>query len=386
MKSFKHYRKPLTDSEIKGVFAKEGGAMFDPEITAVAIAMLDDGFELKSMTSNYQTDLDKNGNAILHRVISEYTDEIKIESQKDSLTGLWDRKYTESAINEYIERDGGSGVLYMIDMDNFKQINDRFGHIKGDEVLVKFADAIRKNSREDDILCRIGGDEFIVFCKGQPGKLNPKQKAEAIIQTLKDEIVLDDFEFSASIGAALAPADGTNFAELYSNSDKALYYVKQNGKGGSHFYSDIDKTLPQENNSCETNADLNFIKNINESNLGNDNGTEPESFKNIYSFVEKYISRTQQDVELVLLTITDQKGEVPDVLSLKQSSEILNKALCENVRRGDIFTGFSSSQYVVILMNVTPGFGEVVAERIKSKFNAIKGELNTELHYNVQAL
>ncbi len=387
MKSFKSYRKPLTDEEAKKLFVKERGKAFDPQITDIVVDMIDSGYELKSMVNNYESDMTQFGNAILHRVISEYTDEIKIEAQKDALTGLWDRKYTESAVNEYLERDGGSGVMYMIDMDNFKQINDLFGHIKGDEVLVKFADVIRKNSNEDDILCRIGGDEFIVFSKGKPGAINPKAKADKIIQNIKNEILINGFDFSASIGIALAPNDGNNFTELYNNSDKALYYVKQNGKGGSHFYSDVDEVLSSEGNQCTTVADLEFIKNMfgdreNEGVLKVEYG----NFKNIYHFIERCIARTQQNVELVLFTMSDSRGEMPDVLSLKKASDIFSKAVCENVRRGDVFTSFSSSQYVVILMNVNINFGEVVAERIKTKFYASKGDLPVELRYDVQPI
>lgn len=387
MKSFRSYRKPITDKDAKGLFVAERGRMFDPVITDIIIDMIESGYVLDSHWNNHETDMSQFGNAILHRVITEYTDEIKVEAQKDSLTGLWDRKYTESAINEYLD-GGNSGVMYMLDMDDFKQINDRFGHIRGDEVLVALADVIKDCFNSEDIFCRIGGDEFLVFSKGRPGELNPKAQADKINLCLKDKIVLPGIESSVSIGIALAPNDGNSFSQLYSNSDKALYYVKQNGKGGAHFFSDVAEIFSAGHDNCVTLADLEFIKNMFSDNELNSGAMQVEygNFKNIYHFIERCIARTQQNVELVLFTLSDYKGEMPDVLSLKKASDVFGEAVCENIRRGDVFTSFSSSQYVVILMNVNVNFGEVVAERIISRFNATKGDLPVKLHYDVQPI
>lgn len=389
MKSFRNYRKPLTDDEAKKLFITEKGKSFDPAVADIMIDMIENGFELNNhFSNNFENDITQFGNAILHKVITEYTDEIKIESQKDALTGMWDRKYTESAVNEHLEVKGGSGVMYMIDMDNFKMVNDRFGHIKGDEVLIAFSEVIENCFTEDDILCRIGGDEFLVFTKGKPGEINPKAVADKIIRDFKSRVVLPDFESSVSIGIAIAPNDGKSFAELYSNSDKALYFVKQNGKSGAHFFSDVNEVFASEDGHYGTVADLEFIKNMFSDNDNSDGALKVEygNFKNIYHFIERCISRTQQNVELVLFTMSDMYGEMPDVLSLKKASDIFSKAVCENVRRGDVFTSFSSSQYVVILMNVDINFGSIVAERIKTRFNATKGDLPIELHYDVQPI
>ena len=77
---------------------------------------------------------------------------------------------------------------------------------------------------------------------------------------------------------------------------------------------------------------------------------------------------------------------MPDVMDLKKAGEIFNKSACENVRRGDVFTPFSSSQYVVILMDVKENYGSKVAERIKAMFNAAKGDLPVELKYDIQQI
>lgn len=385
MNSFRSYRKPLPSNAIISFLEKEKGGMFDPEIADIMLNMVSEQYELKSFLGSYQNEMAQFGNAILHKVISEYTDEIKIEAQRDALTGLWDRKYTESAVNEYLERESNDGVMFMLDMDNFKNINDRYGHIKGDEVLIKFAEIIRTCCEKNDIICRIGGDEFIIFSKGKTSAINSGAKADNIIKTLRENAFLSIFDFSVSIGIVVAPNDGRTFIDLYNNADKALYYVKQNGKGGYHFYSDIESIS---RDSSATLADLEFIKNMFEDrdNAKNAMPADYGNFKNIYKFIERCISRTQQDVELVLLTLTDLKGEMPDVLTLKKANEVLSKAVCENVRRGDVFTSFSSSQCVVILVNVNEHFGNIVAERIKTQFYLAKGELPVELKCDLQPI
>jgi putative two-component system response regulator len=385
MKSFKSYRKPYTDSEVRAFFEYEKGKGFDPQITDIMLDMMNSGYELTSSVMN-DGDITGFGNAILHKVISEYTDEIKIEAQKDALTGLWDRRYTEAAVNEYLDRENNTGVMYMIDMDNFKQINDTHGHIVGDEVLVAFADIIKACCDENDIVCRIGGDEFIVFCKGRPIKGNPMTKADSIIKAVNVSETLSRFSASVSIGIAVAPNDGVSFAELYGNSDKALYYVKQNGKGGAHFYSDVEAMFGLNKEGCTTMADLQFIKSMFEDNADGALQVEYNSFKNIYHFIERCISRTQQNVELVLFTLSNTQGGIPDVIELKQASDVFNKSVCGNIRRGDVFTSFSSSQFVVILINVNEHFGIQVAERIKACYYAARGALNVDLSYDLQPI
>ena len=108
-----------------------------------------------------------------HKILSEElnerireVDDIKDRSQKDALTGLYNRLFSENAVNKLIKA-GHIGTVFMIDMDNFKAINDEYGHIAGDNVLKMMADTLRSASESNnDILCRIGGDEFIAFFDG----------------------------------------------------------------------------------------------------------------------------------------------------------------------------------------------------------------------------
>lgn len=162
---------------------------------------------------------------------------IKSKAHKDALTGLWDRVYTAELVNEMLEQ-GTKGALLMMDMDNFKAVNDNYGHIAGDQVLKLLADTLRDFSSEGDVLCRIGGDEFIAFVKDVTSKDELSNRAANIISTLCRRIKECGYETdtSISIGIFQTSDDTADFSEMYSSADKALYYVKQNGKNSYHFF------------------------------------------------------------------------------------------------------------------------------------------------------
>lgn len=151
----------------------------------------------------------------------------------DPLTGLLNRTATEERIQKYLDRsDGTAGMaLYMIDLDNFKHINDKLGHQHGDTILMQAAAAIRDVFRAGDVIGRMGGDEFMVFLPGPLSEKVALDKAEALVQALK--IYADDkgkTGLSASVGVVAFSGMNKTFDELYRLVDKALYSAKEDGK------------------------------------------------------------------------------------------------------------------------------------------------------------
>ena len=125
----------------------------------------------------------------------------------------------------------------ILDIDNFKDANDRHGHVFGDSVIVAFSETIRRCFREDDVVGRIGGDEFVVFVP-IPNEIWIKQKVEALCAALSQAHTMDakTWQMSASIGIARSPAGGSDFDSLYRHADTALYRTKKRGKGGYSLY------------------------------------------------------------------------------------------------------------------------------------------------------
>lgn len=129
-------------------------------------------------------------------------------------------------------------AFFIFDIDNFKQVNDTFGHAAGDAVIINFAGLIRRSFRNRDLVGRIGGDEFAVFVPA-PSRQWVERKAADLVRVLDaaQEVGRDRIKFTASIGVALAPADGCDFETLYKNADQALYATKERGRNGYTVFS-----------------------------------------------------------------------------------------------------------------------------------------------------
>lgn len=169
---------------------------------------------------------------------------LALNACQDVLTGLWNRQYLEDQVRVY-GKDGNAGVFMLLDLDNFKTINDTLGHIVGDAVLIKFAETLKEQITDDDIVCRIGGDEFVIFLKGGEVRKECIGLAQRLIDMMPLKVAsvtgVDGSENTVSIGISCMPQDGTEFLTLYNKADKALYHVKQNGKHSYHTYHEKEK-------------------------------------------------------------------------------------------------------------------------------------------------
>lgn len=304
----------------------------------------------------------------LEQKIQEITD-IKSKSQQDALTGLWNRAYTENAVNELLA-DGSKGALFMIDMDNFKAINDNYGHIEGDNTLKMFADTMRKFAKEDDVLCRIGGDEFVMFIKDPGSKSMVGNLAGDIIADLCYKIEEKKYETnsSVSIGIAQIPEDGEDFATAYNAADKALYYVKQNGKNSYHFFSEQREDERSRGNNL---VDLDYLRQV-MSRADSGRGAyqlELDSFHHVYNFIRRFVERSGRDVETILFTAMT--ADNVDNEEAEVALEMMEQAIYTSLRRVDVSTRYSSKQIIVILVDANKENGIMVAERIMDCFRKL---------------
>lgn len=159
--------------------------------------------------------------------------------QLDSLTGLLNKVATQENIRSLLpESPTTMFAFYIVDVDNFKQVNDSLGHAAGDEVLTEFAHTMKAQFRDNDTLGRIGGDEFVAFLPVEDPEM-AERRAQALSVSLcrTVETGAGSCYITASIGVAIAPRDGTDFETLYRNADTALYRTKKNGKNGYTLYT-----------------------------------------------------------------------------------------------------------------------------------------------------
>ena len=166
----------------------------------------------------------------------EYKEKARLEkeAQMDSLTKLSSKGAIEQKVNRLLAQGTDSQyALILLDVDNFKQFNDIYGHFAGDMVLKTLGLRIRNIFRGDDIIGRVGGDEFLIAMQYNGKSEVLQERCERLQQVIGSAIKLkeyDAFNISASVGIACYPETGKNFAQLYEQADKALYRVKMAGK------------------------------------------------------------------------------------------------------------------------------------------------------------
>ena len=162
------------------------------------------------------------------------------KADTDLLTELYNKAATERKIKEYIESNPDSrAMMFILDIDNFKKINDTMGHAFGDTLLKTLGKEIRTEFRMTDIIGRTGGDEFMVFLKDVTDDLIVEREANRITKFFHDFKAGGDYvkySASASIGAAIFPDDAKTFKDLYMAADQALYKAKKRGKNQLVFY------------------------------------------------------------------------------------------------------------------------------------------------------
>lgn len=366
------------DTETETRCFKEGAIDFivKPFVPAVMQSRIGRALELEELRRGLADKLEKKT-----REVSD----IKSKSYQDALTGLWNRAYTENAVNEMISQKK-KGALFMLDMDNFKAVNDNYGHIAGDETLKMFAGTLKKFAGEGDILCRIGGDEFMIFVKGVTEKSELGSRAADIISDFQKKFATLSFETecSVSIGIAQTPEDGMEFNKLYNSADKALYYVKQNGKNAYHFFSD---KLQKEKSRAGKIVDLKYINSL-MSRADDGQGAyflDIDSFHHVYNFICRFVKRNEKDVQTVLFTVNEENQEI-DVTEMELILETLEKAIYTSLRRSDVSTRYSSKQIVVILMDTDEVNGSMVADRILDCFYKMYSHQEVQIDYDIACI
>lgn len=172
----------------------------------------------------------------------KHEEEIRHLAYYDYLTSLRNRVFMMNELQKELEKGKSGthrGAILFIDLDNFKKINDSFGHFFGDEVLIELADKLKKLDGDHFLPARIGGDEFVILCC-ESGLAEAVETAENILELFRDAIVIHEkiIHITCSIGIAVYPDDGETVEELFKNADMALYNAKEKGKDNYSFFQD----------------------------------------------------------------------------------------------------------------------------------------------------
>lgn len=169
------------------------------------------------------------------------TQHLREKADRDSLTGLYNRSYAVEKINGMLQEFSPVPecvhACVLMDLDNFKKLNDTLGHQKGDQALQDVANILRQHFREYDIVCRLGGDEFLVFVQNIPRDVIEKNIGSLLKKlTLTYEKEEKKVCITVSAGIYLVEEPGHDFRELYQKADETLYRVKNSSKNGYRIY------------------------------------------------------------------------------------------------------------------------------------------------------
>lgn len=185
---------------------------------------------------------------LLSKSINSFSSRLEKMALFDSLTGLPNRTYFEVELDKQIsilERTHHQLAVLFIDLDNFKHINDTYGHEQGDKILVEFAKRISSCVRSSDTFARFGGDEFLLIAVDIRGREDVNKLIAKIFQSMEVPVQLEDTEWKLGTSIGISITDDQYIAknQFIQQADKALYWVKHRGKGYSYYFQDIKKQV-----------------------------------------------------------------------------------------------------------------------------------------------
>ena len=369
MNSRRIYRNALPPEVVYEEFRKNRGTQFDPKITDIFLKLLNE--KRLPQWDPSQEEPDTYNLPDMQLTVSKFISDIMatIKSQEDAksydfLTGLPMRNLGERLTAEFMQTH--DGCLIFLDMDNLKKINDIYGHKAGDRALKCLGKLLQKRA-DQGISCRLGGDEFLMFLPDtDPGSLSLQM--DDLFQKFHT-ITTDDPELrfaTLSAGLCLCSTDDS-FEDCYSKADKALYYVKQNGKNQFFFYQQIDRSTLAASGSGK---DLELVaESLQKSGIYvGALDLNYRDFARQYEYISQLVTRSQCRCYLAMITIETLVDTVPDIESIEQALEYMEQAIRQNIRRVDICTRYSSLQYLIILFEPDETHIPDIIERIFTQY------------------
>lgn len=268
------------------------------------------------------------------------------EATVDKLTGFLNKASGTEKISELCRTS--TGALMIMDLDSFKLVNDLYGHDMGDRVLVAFAGIVRLNVRTDDVVCRIGGDEFMAFFSD----MTDEEAVASLTERLNSQLIMKaeslmgaDFGISLgiSIGAVFTSKDANEYPILFKYADNALYEVKREGK---HSYNIYDPDISTVNEEEDLDKELFRIIQI-VSERGEGKGAMllgQDAFSWNYRFMDRFLSRHGGKASRILFSLSSDEKSVIFSEMVSEFGKVLEKSL----RKSDIILQLRQNSYFVV--------------------------------------
>ncbi|WP_026665878.1 GGDEF domain-containing response regulator [Butyrivibrio sp. FC2001] len=334
-----------------------------------------------------------NEDVLLKRILNVLENRSRIrelinDATIDGLTGFLNK----SAVNEKLKEKclNEKGALVILDIDNFKKVNDLYGHDKGDEVLKAFADIITKSTRERDVIGRIGGDEFIIFLKnfkGETGISSLNERVNAELKERMKEMVGDliPFNVGVSIGVSFIPDDGRDYDILFRKADTALYQVKQHGKHGYNIFSDnMDQIITYDVASKD---EIDRISNVLKENETYNSAmwVGQDAFSHIYRYMMRYIKSYHSTAYKVLFNATPASDDISEV-EFTEYMKKLGTFLTNSLRKSDVMMQNGINQFFLFLPDIDEKHIDNVIGRIITSWKQLDFSSKINVTYEFELI
>ena len=363
-------------TETRGLIAGAMDFIKKPFVPEVLLLRVRHTIELTRLQANLASEVEKKTAQVMaqhERIVG-----LKKAAETDQMTGLLNKQSAQEEIGALCRHT--QGVLLMIDLDSFKLVNDLYGHSIGDKLLIRFAQIIRSAIRSTDIAGRMGGDEFVAFCQHIKEEAVIGEKTKYINDKLLDyarELLGENMTIplGASIGAVMAPNEGTDFLSLYQKADEALYSVKQNGKHGYAFFWEAHR--PERDDSAQDRfAAMSILRERNRKDGGM---LLPfEQFRLLFQFLVRVELNYPFENRFVLFTLD---GDGVSGEQLGEWTDQFARTACLALRASDVVTRNGMSHCMVLLLDLDQDEGERVIERIIRRWNESGDRAGCRLSY-----
>ncbi|MBQ6887970.1 MAG: diguanylate cyclase [Lachnospiraceae bacterium] len=381
MNSKRIYRNNLSKDVIRKELIAGRGTQFDPDFLDIFVQLLDDGkLQLNIEEKGQEKTISGESSMLLSQIIKNIEEESQKNEEYDYLTGLLNRKIGENKIVQAMKEQ--PGCLAFVDLDNLKRTNDTMGHLAGDYALLNVGEVLSEY-KNNAIIARVGGDEFLYYMIGA-NKEEATDIIEGIIRSFEGRKENNAYlsVSSLSIGLCIStPKD--SYGDVLQKADKALYHMKQSGKAGYYFYTNM-----LNGSGHKSSIDLDRLVN-NLEKQGAYTGSlsvEYREFAKIYDFIRHLVERYDHNMQLIMFTLEPVKEEKFDIDEQENAMNCMENAIKASLRTVDVSTRFSSKQFLVVLLNAQKEDIDMITNRIFDKFYKTYDSKLIEMNYDIADL
>ncbi|MEQ2676846.1 GGDEF domain-containing protein [Enterocloster citroniae] len=287
------------------------------------------------------------------------------EKETDWLTGLYNREAMAQRITAYI-RKGLSGTMIMLDLDHFKQVNDRYGHMAGDRLLQSVAAVLKKMAGSNSLVGRVGGDEFLIFISSDMPQEELMGRCRRIRERFQHVYLSQSTLIHLSLTVSGVTSTGfKRYEDMYDCVCRKVREIKRSEKQEKERGNGPVRRKPE-----LVEPDMSLIAD----DLGEDDRgpgaycQDYETFKQVYRLTERRLRREIRGVFLILFTLTDQDKGFLDMERQTREMERLGDGIRKSLRMGDLYTRYSSCQYLVMVSDINEEEAVMIARRISDVY------------------